>query len=194
MPVSNTAGHHTYRDGWRWSRVLCYGLHGGHGLHLPTGAQVRAQKQGQEWGVGVQESRGTNSFSQVQRGSFSCHAVYWQEGRRGGRWGPKHLAEIHRAHSFRHPGKTCFRHLAESLSAWAGGCRRFLSPFIIISSTWDTIKAFMLHLALQPHPILAAMSSHKAAVLSQKRLLREQLFPATSPAAPPPRVKSSQHR
>lgn len=45
------------------------------------------------WSVGVQESSGTNSFSQVQRGSFTSHAVYWHEGREGGRWGPKHLAE-----------------------------------------------------------------------------------------------------
>lgn len=52
-PVSNPAAHHTYRDGWRWSRVLCQGLHAGHGPHLPAGAQVRAQNQRQEWFCGV---------------------------------------------------------------------------------------------------------------------------------------------
>lgn len=73
---------------------------------------------------------------------------------------------IHRAHSLTHTGEICLTHLAESPNAWAGGCRRFSSPFIIIVSTWDTMKSFMLHLALQAHPILAAVSSHKAAGLS----------------------------
>lgn len=99
--------------------------------------------------------------------------------------------DIHRAHSLTYPGKTCFRCLAGSPGAWAGGCSRLLSPFVITISTWDTVKSFTVHLALQPHPILAAVSSHKAAVLSQKRLLREQLFPATSPGAPPPGVKAA---
>lgn len=29
--------------------------------------------------VGVQESSGTNSFPQVQTGSFCCHVAYWHE-------------------------------------------------------------------------------------------------------------------
>lgn len=101
---------------------------------------------------------------------------------------------MHRAHSLTHPQKTCFRHLSESPNAWARGCRRFIFPSIILINTWATMKVFMLHLALQPHPILAAVSSHKAAVLSQKRPSRDQLFPVTSTIAPPPAVKNNQPR
>lgn len=56
LSVSNPAGHHTYRDGWSWSRVLCHGLHAGHGLHLPTPTywcSGQSTKAGQEWFCGV---------------------------------------------------------------------------------------------------------------------------------------------
>lgn len=93
------------------------------------------------------------------------------------------------------PGKTCFRHLAASPSARAGGYSQFLFPFVIIINTWATVKAFM-----QAAPGPPASSHFSCCVPSQSRcfgsekVLREQLFPATSPAAPPHGVKSSQLR
>lgn len=56
LSVSNPAGHHTYRDGWRWSRILCYGLPAGRGLHLPTPTSWcsgQSTKAGLEWFCGV---------------------------------------------------------------------------------------------------------------------------------------------
>lgn len=158
-------------------------------LPLPTGAQARAQKQGRSGSVGCR-----SAGKQGEKFLFSGTVAILSTSMRGeeeedGDQSILQKGGIHRAHSLTYPGKTCFRCLAGSPGAWAGGCSRLLSPFVITISTWDTVKSFMLHLALQPHPILAAVSSHKAAVLSQKRLLREQLFPATSPGAPPPGSK-----
>lgn len=60
---------------WPWPPPACW----------CSGESTKIGAEEVLWGVGVQESSGTNSFSQVQRGSFSSHAVCWHEERGGGR-------------------------------------------------------------------------------------------------------------
>lgn len=101
------------------------------------------------------------------------------------------------APSLMYPRKHLVQASAGSLShrACAGRGGWFLPPFLpplfsTLMGTWVRYESFRtgctwLHRLC---PILAAMSSHRAAVLSQITASRERLFPATSPAVPPPGV------